>query len=163
MISRDASACADALEGVTREALDSVRRLEAALADERAALEERDAGKLDEAGTRKQQDLVRLEHLDGQRRHLLTEYGYPEDDDGVEMVLSACPGGHPLTRLWQELAEIAGRCRDTNAANGAIVHLRRRQIARALDVLRGAPDETASVYAADGSSTRATGRAFGSA
>lgn len=163
MSSQEAPACADALETVIREALDSARQLEATLADERTALEDRDAEKLNEAGNRKQQDLVRLERLDGQRRHLLTEYGYPEHEGGVETVLSACPDGHPLALMWQELAEIAGRCRDTNATNGAIVHLRRRQVARALDVLRGVPDETASVYAADGSSGRKTGRAFGSA
>lgn len=159
----DATACAGALETVIREALATGQRLETALAAERAALEERDASALQEAGASKQEHLGRLDALDGQRRRLLAEHGYPEDQGGVEQVLAGCRPAHPLAGLWRELGEVAGRCRDANAANGAIVHLRQRQIGRALDVLRGVPEGTAPVYGADGSSGRAAGRAFGSA
>ncbi len=159
----DAIACAGALETVIREALGTAQRLESALAGERTALEERDAAALHEAGAGKQDFLSRLDELDGQRRRLLADHGYPADQGGVEAVLADCTPAHPLGALWRELGAVADRCRDMNAANGAIVHLRRRQIGRALDVLRGAPEGTAPVYGADGSSGRAGGRAFGSA
>ncbi|HZX23600.1 MAG TPA: flagellar protein FlgN [Woeseiaceae bacterium] len=163
MSQRDATACAGALETVIREALRSAQRLEAALAAERAALEERDAAALHEAGAGKQELLSRLDGLDEQRRRLLADHGYPADQGGIEALLADCLPAHPLRELWRELGKVAERCRDANAANGAIVHLRRRQIGRALDVLRGAPEGTAPVYGADGSSGRAGGRAFGSA
>ncbi len=157
------AACAGALEPVIREALEAARQLESVLAEERGALEQRDAAALDETAARKQEHLARLETLDGRRRRLLAEHGYPADQGGVEALLADCPSAHPLTGLWQSLGELAGRCRDANAANGAIVHLRQRQIARTLDVLRGVPETAAPVYGADGSSGRPDGRAFGSA
>jgi flagellar biosynthesis/type III secretory pathway chaperone len=163
MTERHAAACAGALEPVIREALEAVRQLESALAEERAALERHDTAALDETARRKQEHLARLDALDGRRRRLLAEHGYPADQGGVEALLADSPSAHPLTRLWQSLGELAARCRDANAANGAIVHLRQRQIARTLDVLRGVPETTAPVYGADGSSGRPDGRAFGSA
>jgi len=163
MTDRDATACATALEPLIREALETTRRLETALAGERAALEGRDAAALDEAGAHKQEHLSRLETLDSQRRRLLADRGYPGASGGVEALLAECTPSHPLSALWQELAAAAERCRDANTTNGAIVHLRQRQIARALDVLRGAPGNTAPVYEADGNSARPGGRAFGSA
>jgi len=163
MSQADATACAGALETVIREALATAQRLESALATERAALEQRDAAALHEAGAGKQELLSRLDELDGRRRRLLADHGYPADQGGVEAVLAGCAPAHALGGVWRELAETAGRCRDANAANGAIVHLRQRQIGRALDVLRGAPEGTAPVYGADGSSARPGGRAFGSA
>ncbi|WP_405241355.1 flagella synthesis protein FlgN [Lentisalinibacter salinarum] len=159
----DATACAGALETVIREALAITQRLESALAAERAALEQRDAERLQNAGAGKQKHLSRLDDLDETRRRLLADHGYPPDQGGVEAVLADCAPAHPLDGLWRQLGDVAGRCRDANAANGAIVHLRQRQIGRALDVLRGAPEGTAPVYGADGSSARAAGRAFGSA
>ncbi len=163
MTERHAEACAGALEPVIREALQAARQLESALAEERGALEQRDAAALDETAARKQEHLARLETLDGRRRRLLAEHGYPADQGGVETLIAACPSAHPLTGLWKALGEIAGRCRDANTTNGAIVHLRQRQIARALDALRGVPENAAPVYGADGSSARPGGRAFGSA
>ncbi|WP_405239127.1 flagella synthesis protein FlgN [Lentisalinibacter orientalis] len=163
MSQADATACAGALETVIREALATAQRLESALATERAALEARDAAALHTAGAGKQELLSRLDELDGRRRRLLADHGYPADQGGVEAVLAACAPAHSLSGLWRELGAVAGRCRDANAANGAIVHLRQRQIGRALDVLRGAPEGAAPVYGADGSSARAGGRAFGSA
>jgi flagellar biosynthesis/type III secretory pathway chaperone len=163
MTERHAAACAGALEPVIREALEAARQLESALAEERGALEQRDPGALDETAVHKQEHLARLDALDGRRRRLLAEHGYPADQGGVEALLADSPSAHPLTGLWQSLGELAARCRDANAANGAIVHLRQRQIARTLDVLRGVPETTAPVYGADGSSGRPDGRAFGSA
>ncbi len=163
MSQADATACAGALETLIREALGGAQRLESALAAERAALEDRDAAALQEAGASKQDYLSRLDELDGQRRRLLADHGYPADHGGVEAVLADCTAAHALGDLWRELGNVAERCRDANTANGAIVHLRRRQIGRALDVLRGAPEGAAPVYGADGSSGRAGGRAFGSA
>ena len=163
MTGRDAATCAGALAPVIRETLEATRHLEAALAEERAALEQQDAAALDAAGAHKQEHLAALEALDGRRRKLLADHGYPADGSGLELLLADCAAAHPLRALWQTLGESAGRCRDANAANGAIVHLRQRQIGRALDVLRGVPEQSAPVYGADGSSSRRGGRAFGSA
>lgn len=154
---------ADRLALVIRDALAETRALEAALGDERQALEAEDTAALDASGDAKRGCLARLERLDGERRQLLGLAGHREDDDGMAALLGASPSGHPLHSLWAALRESAIRCRDANAVNGAIVQLRRQQIARALDVLRGGAESRPSVYGADGTQRGEAGRLVGSA
>lgn len=156
-------AAADRFAQVIRDTLAETRTLETALTRERGALEAEDTAALDASGDAKRGCLARLERLDAERRQLLGLDGQREDDEGMDAVLAACPPAHPLHSLWAELRESAMRCRDANAVNGAIVHLRRQQIARALDVLRGGNGGAQPVYAADGSRHGQSGRLVGSA
>lgn len=140
------------------------RALESALVSERKALEAQDPEALDASGGEKHTSLSNLEDLDRERRDLLSRHGFARDDSGMISLLQACGPGHPLDQLWTQLREIALRCRDANQINGAIVQLRRQQISRALQILRGGTEAASSpTYTADGSSRSDASRVFGSA
>lgn len=163
MSGRDATTCAGGLTALLRDILGETRQLESALDAERSALEAQNTVALDESSAMKRTSLSRLEALDAERRQRLAAHDYPPDDRGMEALLAECAPGHALHGIWSDLRAVAVRCRDANATNGAIVQLRRQQIARALDVLRGAPATPSHVYGADGRRIPAGGRVVGSA
>lgn len=134
---------------------------------ERTALRGTDAAALDRAGTDKVAALKRFEELEQERRLLCQGYGdrtaFEKLIDALDRQSASAPGGTfgpgapSLRSSWQQLLEIAGRCRAANQANGLIVSIRQTQIRQLLGVLRG--NGGAQTYGRSGESSPASGLA----
>lgn len=68
----------------------------------------------------KQQLASRLAACDAAREELLVTLGYAADRSGADA--AAERGGPALQEAWQRLLALAGRARDRNHRNGALVH-----------------------------------------
>ncbi len=110
------------------------------------ALAKQHADALEEVVHIKQQRINQLELISRQREKLLVSYkvSNTEDDDQ--------PNNHyqfgadtELNALWDELVNIAEKCRDKNRVNGSIVELVSRQSRHALDILHGILPDTSSI------------------
>ena len=117
-----------------RELIDLIER-------ERTALSSRDAGALEAAIAGKQARLEQLEARSRERDALVRAAGFATDRSGVEACIAGCDGDGTLAALWGEFIEHVSECRKANQVNGGVVELSRRQVRRALGILRGqAPD-----------------------
>lgn len=119
--------------GELRQSLNEVRadmiaaahQLAVALGDERDALDAGDLEALASAGQAKHQAMLALEHLEGERCHMLRALG---EDPAAALRASG----------WSELHDCLVACRRANEINGAIVNARLGQVRGALSVLTGA-------------------------
>ncbi len=129
------------LMGVTlQHELQAVSRLMELLLQEHAALAAQDADALEKTAHAKQQQLSKIESWEQERNQLLTRAGHPATQAGMEQYLDA-HNNPQLTRLWQQLLGLSGKCHHQNQVNGGIVETGRQHIQRALAILRGvSPD-----------------------
>jgi flagellar biosynthesis/type III secretory pathway chaperone len=116
--------------------------VEAALRDERAALEARDAAALLAATDRKSAALAAAAALTSERQALAGDAPLPTDT-GPQ------PGAATLRTL-------ARRCRELNDANGVLIRAQRQRVEGLLTVLTGSPAAIPATYQPDG--TPAAGR-----
>ncbi|MGH8167849.1 MAG: flagella synthesis protein FlgN [Woeseiaceae bacterium] len=111
------------LERIMDESLEGAKELLRILQDERQALENRDAVALGVAAEGKQKCVGRLEVLEAGRR-------------------TAAESLDLAAERWQRFLVVIGRCNELNATNGAIIRLRREQIAVAAKLIGGGTVET---------------------
>ncbi len=127
-----------------------------ALQDEHEALQQRTASAIDSALTRKTQRLKDFDETERARRQLLRTLQVPDDRAAIGAFLTKQTDNAPaLTQRWSRLLSVAAQCRHQNQLNGALVEMQRRQVQRALDVLRGAPEST--TYGPTGTAERRGG------
>ncbi|HEB56573.1 MAG TPA: flagellar protein FlgN [Gammaproteobacteria bacterium] len=120
---------------VFQEEIACTRRLLQSLETEYDALAEHHADALEEAVREKQENISRLEAASRQREKLLEPYRVADTDSDTRYY--QFDGNMELICLWDELMDIAEKCRDQNRVNGSIVELASKQSRTALDILRG--------------------------
>ncbi|HHJ36349.1 MAG TPA: flagellar protein FlgN [Gammaproteobacteria bacterium] len=118
--------------------IDCAHSLLQSLDQEYEALAEHRAETLEEIVRNKQEKIRQLEHTSRQRERLLatveniTVCEQHENNKHYQF-----NGNKQLNDLWDELVDIAERCRHKNRVNGSIVDLISRQSRHALDILQG--------------------------
>lgn len=122
--------------------------LKRCLAEERTALEQRDAEALERALTSKRECIRQLEEAD-LREHLPDTTGGGAADEGIEAWLEALADDGRLKARWRALMQATRECRELNAVNGRLAGGLRERAEQTLLLLRGAAAD-ATVYGPDG-------------
>ncbi len=118
---------------------DFAQRLLDNLASEHNALLAADADSLDKVVGEKQALLKQLEAGLANITQSISKHGFAADFSGFDALLQQLPENTPLHRQWEQLQELAGKCKQQNELNGGIVSLKQQHIRQALDILKGAP------------------------
>jgi len=129
--------CQAQLKELLDEEIEGGRHLLAALEAERNALGSGDSASLDETGTHKQAAFQRLLQLERERSDLCEALGYEDDQEGMQQLIASYNPGPDLMNKWKQLLEVMQACRQANEVNGKVVHLKRQQVQRGLELLRG--------------------------
>ncbi len=128
-----------ALASLIKDQIAATRALAERLEDEAAALLQRDLGRLDAVTAEKQHCIESLEHIESERRALVSVLaGRPEPDDFVALLRRTDSSGR-LAADWAELVALLQGCRERNLRNGRLVALRRAHLQRSLAILQGSP------------------------
>ena len=126
------------------------------------ALAKQHADALEEVVREKQERINQLELISRQREKLLAPFKVPAADDDDQATNQYQFGDNTrLNKLWDELVDIAEKCRDKNRVNGSIVELVSRQSRHALDILHGILPNTSSMselYDNTGQATRSSNK-----
>ena len=125
------------LTAVMQAQLKALTRIEDILERERVALEERDADGLLAVAEAKNDALADLGDLERKRKALSASL----DDSHLA-----------------ELRLIAGRCRQMNSRNAALLNTQQQHVSRLLSLLRGGADYRPAGYDASGRAASATGQ-----
>ncbi len=137
------------------DSLQAALALERHLRDERQALERQDDDALAAAAAGKRDGVQRLERLEAARRAVCRDAGRPAGLENMPDLLAWCGADERLDASWQHFLDVVAACDRRNAANGAAIHLRQRQLAAAIGILRGATADSATY---DPRGATATGR-----
>ena len=129
--------CQAQLKELLDEEIEGGRHLLAALEAERHALGAGDDVSLDETGTHKEAAFQRLLQLERERSDLCQALGYEDDPEGMEELIASCNPGPNLLDKWKQLVEVMQACRRANEVNGQVVNIKRQQVQRGLELLRG--------------------------
>ena len=129
------------LDSLVTAQLEASRALRAALEDEHAALQQRDAEALARAGADKGRAIAKLETLEQHRRPLCARIGAgPGQAELAAWLDSFSDGGEPARRLRERLEALTTllrACRQANDVNGMLVGSLHRRVQQALGILRG--------------------------
>ncbi len=111
------------------------------------ALAGHNADALEEVVSDKQQRVQQLELISRQREKLLVSLngGGAVNKNTQHNRPFQVTGNKQLTDLWNELVDVAEKCRDKNRVNGSVVELVSKQSRHALDILQGILPETSSI------------------
>lgn len=120
----------------------SVIALVATLTDERQALAERDLAAIGRAADEKRNLIGNIESLESQRATLCAAAGFSGNPADMPQMLSWCDADLALANRWQRILDSGAACDQSNRANGAIIRVRRQQVADGLTVLRGHNPDT---------------------
>jgi flagellar biosynthesis protein FlgN len=116
----------------------TLAELERLLAHEHDILVRNDSAEaLEEACASRQLRMGELLRIQDERRTLLKMLGQTPDNAGLDAVLRGCDQGSRLRTRWQQCAGAAGRCRELNDRNGALVQARMKRVEGMLEVLTG--------------------------
>lgn len=130
------------LEAILIQSVDCALALKKALGDERDALERRDTATLEQAIGRKATQVRELAGLEQNRSRVCAEAGFGASPEDMQKITDWCGGTLALRNSWQRLRDVTQDCDSLNQGNGAIIHLRQRQISDGLALLRGSEHET---------------------
>jgi len=134
------------IEHIFQKEIECARLLLQSLDQEYEALAEHHADTLEHVVRDKQERIQQLELISRQREKLLASFiGSSEKDNDKRNKSYQFADNKQLTGLWNELVEVAEKCRDKNRVNGSIVELVSRQSRHALDILQGILPETSSI------------------
>ena len=137
----DLSSAATRLLALLDQEAEQASALLAALRDEHEALQQRVPSAIDSALESKTQRLKVFERTENERRRLLTTLQVPDNREAIGAYLAKqAEHGPALARQWSHLLAIAEQCHHQNQLNGALVEMQRRHVQRALDILRGTPE-----------------------
>ena len=151
----DPSVCREHLAKLISEENKTLTRLEALLDQEHEHLLANDIEALDRTGEERQTCISDLVRIDDDRRTLCRMLNMPTDKTGLERMLKWCDTQRSLQPRIAESAERAGRCRDANDRNGALVTARLKRVEGMLDVVTGRASQP-KVYGRQGGYEAAT-------
>lgn len=136
------------LDSLVTAQLEAARTLLAAIEQEHAALERRDAEALSRAGADKSHAVAKLETLEQHRRSLCARIGAgPGQAELAAWLESFSDGGEPARRLRERLEALRSllrTCRQANETNGMLVGSLHRRVQQALGILRGGSPEVST-------------------
>lgn len=131
----DAVACRSQLERLLRDETALLQVLEQQLDAEHALLKANDIDGLEQAGTARQDTVMRLLRLEDERRQLCRMLGKEPDQQGMASVLRWCDPQGTLSGAYENCATQAQRCREHNDRNGALVAARLQRVSSLLGAL----------------------------
>lgn len=146
----DPSVCREHLSKLISEETKALTRLEDLLDQEHTHLLANDIEALDRAGDERQVCITDLVRVDEDRRTLCRMLNMPADKTGLERMLKWCDPSRTLQTRITDCAERAGRCRDLNDRNGALVNTRLKKVEGLLEVVTGRSAQP-KVYGRQGS------------
>lgn len=120
--------------------IDCAERLVKTLQREQDALSCRDLDGLEQAGLDKQVLLGEMQQRSAAHEGFLAARGLPPGRTGSTAFMQSLPANAAEHGIWQHLQSIAATCRELNQVNGKLVVLSRARTQRALEILRGTPD-----------------------
>lgn len=145
----DPGLCREHLQRLLAEESNALTQLEGLLDQEHELLLANDAEGLDRAGEARQGCVGVLLRVDDERRSLCRMMNVGTDVQGLERLLAWCDPSRSLLQRWTDCATRAGRCRDLNERNGALVTARLKKVEGLLDVLTGRANQP-KVYGKQG-------------
>lgn len=154
----DPSACRENLATLLSQEVSALTELAGCLEREYALLVANDVERLEAAMEERQVALGTLLRVEDERRSLCRTHGHGVDASGLERLLAWCDPRGTLRALWAQCAQGAGRCRDLNDKNGALVHARMRRVENALGVLTGRSAEAQTYGPKDAYAAHRSGR-----
>jgi flagellar biosynthesis protein FlgN len=131
----DPALCREQLGQLLKEEANTLDLLETQLLREHAMLIANDVDGLEAAGQDRQACVSALLRIEDERRALCRLFGKPGDLKGVETLLAWCDPAGGLLPWLLSCAERAGRCRDQNLRNGALVNARLQRVSNMLGML----------------------------
>jgi flagellar biosynthesis protein FlgN len=145
----DTGVCREHIEKLLIEESAALTRLEGLLDKEHEFLIANDIEELDRAGEARQACMGDLLRVEDERRSLCRMMNVPTDVKGLERLMTWCDPSRKLQKRWSECSTRAGRCRDLNDRNGALVAARLKRVEGLLDVLTGRANQP-KVYGPQG-------------
>jgi flagella synthesis protein FlgN len=134
------------IKQVFQREIECARMLMQSLDQEYEALAEHHADALEEVVRDKQERIQQLESISKQREKLLVSFVVTSVKNNDQQDNNYQFGDNKqLADLWNELVDIAEKCRDKNRVNGSIVELVSKQSRHALDILHGILPDTSSI------------------
>ena len=129
---------------VLQSEVDCAHLLLQSLNQEYEALAEHHTETLEDVVRNKQEKIKQLESATRQRERMLAlAEGVTVCDEHEKNKHYKFNGNKQLIDLWNELVDVAEKCRHKNRVNGSIVEVISRQSRHALDILQGiVPDST---------------------
>jgi flagellar biosynthesis/type III secretory pathway chaperone len=131
----DSSVCREHLARLIAEEAASLTQLEELLAREHETLVANNIEALEQATEKRQVAIGALLRIEDERRSLCHMHGHSPDLAGLEKLLAWCDPRGTLKAQWAECATRAGRCRDLNERNGALVMARMKRVEGLLSVI----------------------------
>lgn len=153
----DPSVCREHLAKLISEESNALTRLEGLLDQEHQHLLANDIEALDRTGEARQACIGDLVRVEDDRRTLCRMLSMPADKLGIERMLQWCDPKQTLQSHLANCSERAGRCRELNDRNGALVSARLKRVEGLLDVVTGRQSQP-KVYGRQGG-YQAPGRA----
>jgi len=127
-----------AVKQVLQSEVDCAHLLLQCLNQEYEALAEHHTATLEDVVRNKQETIQRLENATRQREKILASTeGVTVFNEHEKNKHYQFNGNKQLIDLWNELVDIAEKCRQKNRVNGSIVEVVSRQSRHALDILHG--------------------------
>jgi flagellar biosynthesis protein FlgN len=131
----DSSVCREHLARLIAEESASLTQLEELLAREHETLVTNNIEALEQATEKRQVAIGALLRIEDERRSLCQMHGHSPDLVGLEKLLAWCDPRGTLKAQWADCAARAGRCRDLNERNGALVMARMKRVEGLLGVI----------------------------
>jgi len=145
----DPSVCREHLSKLISEETKALAKLEGLLEQEHEHLMANDVEALDRTGDERQTCITDLIRVDDDRRTLCRMLNMSTDKVGLERMVKWCDPTGSLQPRIADCAERAGRCRDLNDRNGALVTARLKRVEGMLDVVTGRSNQP-KVYGRQG-------------
>lgn len=123
----------------------------------------RDPVALEQAASRKQDLVTRMEALHGQRCSVLENADCTPSRSGMQRFLERFDVQDRLQQRWQRLLELTEQCRDANLSNGAVVEVSRLHLRQALAIMHGHSPQTVAYGSAGESVAAGTSRVLAKA
>lgn len=128
-----------ALQRILSEEAAGLTELEVLLERETQILKGEDLAAIQSIGSARHRCVERLTRLDAERADLCRMLSFGRGRGAVEKLLAWADPQGELKRGWMANLQVAGRCRDINDRNGAIVAVKLSRVQQRLAVLRGTP------------------------
>lgn len=140
----DPALCRTQLEQLLKDEARQLDQLEGLLRLETEALDRNDLPALDQAGSARQGCVAALLRVEDERRSLCRMTGHATDLPGLERLIRWCDPHGSLATLWMECRTRAGRCREINDRNGAVVAAKLQRVTGMLGVISGRSSQPAT-------------------
>jgi len=131
------------LERVLDDEARLLTELEQILARESQVVRSDDSSAIENIGGARQACVDALSRLDKERTAASRMLSFGDGRPGFEKLLAWCDPARTLHGRWQRNLQLAGRCKDLNDRNGAVVALKLSQVQQLLATLRGGTVEPA--------------------